>query len=554
MFNASGSASATRGFDAARARERSPPPHSRGAVVRRSASTSAMGLDRAPRPSAEENAFAAAVAVACGATVAAKATRAVESTVPMAVRLVSACACAAVVFAVARIASAERRYADALVSHRDAADADGSFINVDGVDVHYKRVTAPAAVRAVECMHGFGANVSSWTTSGTLRRLSETLCADVSAHDSCGFGLTQRSKDVRRYTRTSDARACRAILREMRAEERRSVTLVGHSLGAVGAALASAEGGVDHVVLVAPAILGGKLRDKSENARNRALPVFLRVLFAGIAASATSAAWCLIRAVEPIVILVLRALVRSERFWIKGLRSAVHASRRDSMASDWVDGYRRPSIVRGWDAGMFRVVLASVAAANSPREIWRDAMVRARAPERPSAIDTEDALNALADSGASVLIVHGENDVIVPASNSRALAKLLGAELKIVPACGHMPHEKHRKSSSTSFAISSSARRRRYLSYCTSTTLNQRATHFVGCFILSASIFSFDANSGNLFSKPGCAAFHSRDFSANDLFSSSLVRTEPLVCSFAVIKDKNPLVIAVALHAGFQLS
>ena len=111
------------------------------------------------------------------------------------------------------------------------------------------------------------------------------------------------------------------------------------------------------------------------------------------------------------------------------------------MSSDWVDGYRRPSIVRGWDAGMFRVVLASVAAANSPREIWRDAMVRARAPERPSAIDTEDALNALADSGASVLIVHGENDVIVPASNSRALAKLLGAELKIVPACGHMPHE-----------------------------------------------------------------------------------------------------------------
>ena len=207
----------------------------------------------------------------------------------------------------------------------------------------------------------------------------------------------------------------------------------GTQFGRGGRGARGAEGGVDHVVLVAPAILGGKLRDKSENARNRALPVFLRVFFAGITASATSAAWCLIRAVEPIVILVLRALVRSERFWIKGLRSAVHASRRDSMSSDWVDGYRRPSIVRGWDAGMFRVVLASVAAANSPREIWRDAMVRARAPERPSAIDTEDAVNALADSGASVLIVHGENDVIVPASNSRALAKLLGAELKNSP-------------------------------------------------------------------------------------------------------------------------
>jgi len=441
----SASATTTRAFDAGAMRRASKnassSPPSSSTTRARASSTSAIDLDRAPRPSAEENAFAYALALACGATVAAKATRAVESTVPIVVRLASACACAAVVFVVARIASAERRYADALVSHRDAADADGSFIDVDGVEVYYKRVTAPDAVRAVECMHGFGANVSSWTTSETLRRLSETLAADVAAHDSCGFGLTQRSKDVRRYTRTSDARACRAILREMRAGERRSVTLVGHSLGAVGAALASAEGGVDHVVLVAPAILGGKRRDKSNDARGRALPVFLRVFFAGIAASATSAAWCLVRAVEPVIILVLRALVRSERFWINGLRSAVHASRRDSMSSDWVDGYRRPSIVRGWDAGMFRVVLASVAAANSPREIWRDAMARARAPERPSAIDTEDAVNVLANSGASVLIVHGENDVIVPASNSRALAKLLDAEIRIIPACGHMPHE-----------------------------------------------------------------------------------------------------------------
>ena len=58
-----------------------------------------------------------------------------------------------------------------------------------------------------------------------------------------------------------------------------------------------------------------------------------------------------------------------------------------------------------------------------------------------SAAEIGERISALADSGASVLIVHGENDVIVPASNSRALAKLLGAELKIVPACGHMPHE-----------------------------------------------------------------------------------------------------------------
>jgi pimeloyl-ACP methyl ester carboxylesterase len=111
------------------------------------------------------------------------------------------------------------------------------------------------------------------------------------------------------------------------------------------------------------------------------------------------------------------------------------------MASDWIDGYRKPSIVRDWDVGMFRVVLASVVAANSPREIWRDAMARARATTPPSTLEREDAVTALVESGAKILIVHGENDVIVPVSNSRALAELLNCELRVLPKTGHMPHE-----------------------------------------------------------------------------------------------------------------
>lgn len=43
---------------------------------------------------------------------------------------------------------------------------------------------------------------------------------------------------------------------------------------------------------------------------------------------------------------------------------------------------------------------------------------------------------------AQVLIVHGENDALVPAWNSQRLAALLpGCSLKVLPETGHMPME-----------------------------------------------------------------------------------------------------------------
>lgn len=43
--------------------------------------------------------------------------------------------------------------------------------------------------------------------------------------------------------------------------------------------------------------------------------------------------------------------------------------------------------------------------------------------------------------GIRVLIVHGSDDILVPAANSRRLASLLpGARLVEFKRCGHMPH------------------------------------------------------------------------------------------------------------------
>lgn len=57
-------------------------------------------------------------------------------------------------------------------------------------------------------------------------------------------------------------------------------------------------------------------------------------------------------------------------------------------------------------------------------------------------METSSVVEALARSGARVLIVHGEDDAIVPVANSRRLASVLpGSELVVMPGVGHMPHE-----------------------------------------------------------------------------------------------------------------
>lgn len=45
-------------------------------------------------------------------------------------------------------------------------------------------------------------------------------------------------------------------------------------------------------------------------------------------------------------------------------------------------------------------------------------------------------------NAVQVLIIHGQQDRLVPVSNSRRLVQMLpGAELVELSACGHLPHE-----------------------------------------------------------------------------------------------------------------
>ena len=91
-------------------------------------------------------------------------------------------------------------------SEGQLAGPNSRFIAVEGVRVHYTVCRPPGLVAAcggaaalpaaapacaVHCVHGLGAHTFSWL--GYVQAgLAERLGAIVTAHDQCGFGLTQR--------------------------------------------------------------------------------------------------------------------------------------------------------------------------------------------------------------------------------------------------------------------------------------------------------------------------------------------------------------------------
>ena len=215
--------------------------------------------------------------------------------------------------------------------------------------------------------------------------------------------------------------------------------VVGHSMGGVAAAVAAAEGDVDDVILVAPAVIAAPPGNEKDARGNAAGATKKKPLAALLAAAARALRVVLAFAASPVLTLALRKLVRSASFWRDGLGRAVGAAAAARVRADatWADGYRRPSAVAGWDAGMVRVVLS---AATGGVSLAR-AMLGAASPTA-EADSPANVVEALSKSKARVLIVHGSDDMIVPAGNSRALAERIPrAELVEMPGVGHMPHE-----------------------------------------------------------------------------------------------------------------
>ncbi len=275
------------------------------------------------------------------------------------------------------------------VPPRQLADPEGLFVDVGGLDVHYKLAgQAPGeGERALFLLHGFAASTFSWRE--VMAPLAEGG-ATVVAFDRPAFGLTERPmpgdwEGASPYRPEAQAALTVGLMDALGIDR---AVLVGNSAGgavALHTALLYPER-VEALVLVDAAIYRGG------GAPGWTRP-FLRTPQ--------------LRRLGPY-------LVRSIRNWGQEFgRSAWHDPSGFTPAI-W-EGYSRPLHVENWDRALWELTVAS-----------EDPGLAAR----------------LGELRMVVLVVTGDDDRIVPTEDSLRLAREIpGAELAVMPACGHVPQE-----------------------------------------------------------------------------------------------------------------
>ncbi len=272
----------------------------------------------------------------------------------------------------------------ATVPPEQLADPDSVFIDVDGLQVHYK--IAGQGEPTLVLLHGFGASVFSWRK--VVAPLAEV--GTVIAFDRPGFGLTARPlpgewSAENPYSPEAQADLTVALLDELGVEK---AVLVGHSAGgtiAVLTALRHPER-VESLVLVDAAIYtqGGT-------------PSWLRPLL-------------LTPQMRRLGPLLVRSIVR----WGEAaIRTAWDDP--DLITVELLSGYKKPLQAENWDRALWELTLAS----------------------------HHLGLGAQLDRiGVPTLVITGDNDRIVPTEDSvRLAAELPNAELVVIPDCGHVPQE-----------------------------------------------------------------------------------------------------------------
>ena len=267
---------------------------------------------------------------------------------------------------------------------KQLADRDSQFVEIEGLDVHYK--VAGQAEPVLLLLHGFGASVFSWRE--VMLPLSET--GTVLAFDRPAFGLTERPLrdewgDRNPYTTDFQVDLTIAMMDTLEANK---AVLIGNSAGGTIAMLTALQhpNRVQALILVDAAVYtsGGS-------------PALVRPLLRTPQ----------MRHIGPLI-------ARRIRSWgTDFLRSAWHDPSKITDAV-W-EGYQKPLQVDNWDRALWELTAASRA---------------------PGLADQLDRLSL------PVLVITGDDDRIVPTEQSIRLAdELPNAELVVVPNCGHVPQE-----------------------------------------------------------------------------------------------------------------
>lgn len=273
------------------------------------------------------------------------------------------------------------------VPERDLADPDSRFAEINGLTVHYKETGQGEPVFIL--LHGFGSSEFSW------RDVREPLSREgrVIVYDRPAFGLTKRPMTgewtgTNPYSVQGNIELLDGLMDELGVEK---AILVGNSAGgevAVAYALEHPER-VQGLVLVDPAVgsrQGGRI------------PAWILPLLKTPQ----------MRSLGP---LLIRSI--SGETGNKTIRMAWHDP--SLIEQEVYTGYRKPLMVNNWDKALYEFAIA----------------------ENPARYD--DRLTELA---MPVLVVTGDDDRIVPPESTIQLAKEIpGAQVKVLPECGHVPQE-----------------------------------------------------------------------------------------------------------------
>jgi pimeloyl-ACP methyl ester carboxylesterase len=266
------------------------------------------------------------------------------------------------------------------------ADHDSLFTNVDSIQLHYKKKGNSS--QPIILLHGFGASIFSWRE--VIEPLSET--GTVYAYDRPGFGLTERPiegewKGSNPYSQEGQVKMLADFMDSQHIE---SAILVGNS---VGGAIATEFSLIYPDRVQALVEVDAAIYPSGE----RMIPGLAGFLFNTPQAKRIGP-W----------------FMRSIRNWGPDLiKTAWHDPNK--IPDNVINGYQVPLMADGWDRGLFEIL-------------------RAR-----RAVDLSSQLKGIQ---VPVLVITGDDDRVVPTDLSTKLAsEIPGAELKVLPNCGHVPQE-----------------------------------------------------------------------------------------------------------------
>lgn len=267
---------------------------------------------------------------------------------------------------------------------RELADPDSKFVEVNGLNVHYKEMGTGQPVFIL--LHGFGASAFSWRE--VMQPFSEL--GRVIAYDRPAFGLTSRPMPGEwtgdnPYSPEAQAAIVIGLMDALGIEK---AWLVGNSAGGTVSV---------YTALTYPQRVAGLILVDAAIYTGGGSPAWARPLLGTPQ----------MRRLGPFL---ARQIASSGDDFI---RTAFHDP--SLVTPEILAGYRKPLQAHNWDRALWELTAAS----------------------RPLGL-----AERLTELNLPVLVLTGDDDRIVPTEESIRLGgEIPGATLVVIPNAGHLPHE-----------------------------------------------------------------------------------------------------------------